>query len=175
MGTLNAGYYLDRSKQNQIRLWGSKGWMHLELTSGEPLKWYSTHPDAPRGVQLFDYQDTPSDRYRALVHAAVDFTRGQAPPPMTAEECLHLMRVIFAGYPVRRDRPNPGSGLTSGGFQPPTRGAGGTAVPTLHIPATERLAGVPIHRGSGKSPFAAGREFISVRKGRMLWDRLRPR
>ena len=98
VGTLNAGYYLDRSKQNQIRFWGSKGWMHLELTSGEPLKWYSTHPDAPRGVQLFPYQDTSSQRYRTLVHAAVDFARGQAPPPMTAEESLHLMRVIFAGY-----------------------------------------------------------------------------
>ena len=98
VGTLNAGYYLDRSKQNQIRFWGSKGWMHLELTSGEPLKWYSTHPDAPRGVQLFPYQDTSSQRYGTLVHAAVDFARGQAPPPMTAEESLHLMRVIFAGY-----------------------------------------------------------------------------
>ena len=98
VGTLNAGYYLDRSKQNQIRLWGSKGWMHLELTAGEPLKWYSTHPDAPRGVQLFPYQDTSSHRYGTLVHAAVDFARGQAPPPMTAEESLHLMRVIFAAY-----------------------------------------------------------------------------
>ncbi|MDE2929207.1 MAG: Gfo/Idh/MocA family oxidoreductase [Acidobacteriota bacterium] len=98
VGTLNAGYYLDRSKQNQIRFWGSKGWMHLELTSGEPLKWYSTHPDAPRGVQLFHYQDNSNHRYGSLVHAAVDFARGQAPPPMTAEESLHLMRVIFAGY-----------------------------------------------------------------------------
>ena len=98
VGTLNAGYYLDRSKQNQIRLWGSKGWMHLELTSGEPLKWYSTHPDAPRGVQLFYYQDNSNRRYGTLIQAAVDFTRGQAPPPMTAQECLHLMRVIFAGY-----------------------------------------------------------------------------
>ncbi len=97
VGTLNAGYYLDRFYQNQIRLWGSKGWMHLDLPSGEPLKWYSTHPDAPRGIQLFYYQDDPN-LYGTLIQAAVDFTRGQAPPPMTAEECLHLMRVIFAGY-----------------------------------------------------------------------------
>ena len=97
VGTLNAGYYLDRFYQNQIRLWGSKGWMHLDLPSGEPLKWYSTHPDAPRGVQLFYYQDDPN-LYGTLIQTAVDFTRGQAPPPMTAEECLHLMRVIFAGY-----------------------------------------------------------------------------
>ena len=98
VGTLNAGYYLDRSKQNQIRLWGSKGWMHLELTAGDPLKWYSTHPDAPRGVQLFHYQDNSSQRYGALVHSTVDFARGQAAPPMTTSECLHLMRVIFAAY-----------------------------------------------------------------------------
>ena len=97
VGTLNAGYYLDRFYQNQIRLWGSKGWMHLDLPSGEPLKWYSTHPDAPRGVQLFYYQDDPN-LYGTLIQAAVDFTRGQSPPPMTSEECLHLMRVIFAGY-----------------------------------------------------------------------------
>ena len=97
VGTLNAGYYLDRFYQNQIRLWGSKGWMHLDLPSGDPLKWYSTHPDAPREVQLFYYQDDPN-LYGTLIQTAVDFTRGKAPPPMTAEECLHLMRVIFAGY-----------------------------------------------------------------------------
>ena len=53
VGTLNTGYYLDRGYQNQIRVWGSKGWFHLDLPSGAPLKWYSTHSEAPRGIQSF--------------------------------------------------------------------------------------------------------------------------
>ena len=109
VGTLNAGYYLDRFYQNQIRLWGSKGWMHLDLPSGEPLKWYSTHPDAPRGVQLFYYQDDPQlvrnpDPGRRGFHA------GAGPAPndrrgVPASDAGDLRRL-----PVRRNRPHPGSG-----------------------------------------------------------------
>ena len=100
VGTLNTGYYLDEGYQNQVRVWGSKGWFHLDLPYGETVKWYSTHPEAPRGVQFFRYQDDPNPPYLygPLVQEAVDAALGLSEPPMTAQECLHLMRVIFAGY-----------------------------------------------------------------------------
>jgi predicted dehydrogenase len=100
VGTLNTGYYLDEDYQNQVRVWGSKGWFHLDLPYGETVKWYSTHPEAPRGVQFFQYQDDPNPPYLygPLVQEAVDAALGLSQPPMTAQECLHLMRVIFAGY-----------------------------------------------------------------------------
>jgi hypothetical protein len=59
VGTLNAGYYcVDGGKQCQIRLWGSAGWFHLELDGRpRPLRWQSSHPDAPRGEQEFEWDD----------------------------------------------------------------------------------------------------------------------
>ena len=100
VGTLNTGYYLDKDYQNQIRVWGSKGWFHLDLPYGKSVKWYSTHPDAPRGVQHFHYQDDPEPPYLygPFVQEAVDAALGLAEVPMTSQESLHLMRVIFAAY-----------------------------------------------------------------------------
>ena len=97
VGTLNAGYYLDRGYQNQIRVWGSKGWFHLDLPSGEPLKWYSTHSKSPHGIQSFTYQDDPN-LYKVLVQESVDAALGLAPAPLTTQDSLHVMKVIFAAY-----------------------------------------------------------------------------
>ena len=71
VGTLNTGYYLDRGYQNQIRVWGSEGWFHLDLPSGEPLKWYSTHAESPRGIQSFTYQDDPN-LYKVILQESID-------------------------------------------------------------------------------------------------------
>lgn len=59
LGTLNTGYYLAKGKQSQIRIWGSQGWLHLDLVARKPLEWRSTHPGAPRGVQYYSYSDEP--------------------------------------------------------------------------------------------------------------------
>ena len=43
-------------KHTQLRLWGSRGWFHLELDGRErPLRWQSDHPDAPDGEQVFEW------------------------------------------------------------------------------------------------------------------------
>ena len=59
------------------------------------------HPSrGARGVQFFQYQDDPDPPYvyGPLVQEAVDAALELSQPPMTAQECLHLMRVIFAAY-----------------------------------------------------------------------------
>ena len=97
VGTLNTGYYLDRGYQNQIRVWGSKGWFHLDLPSGAPLKWYSTHSEAPPGIQSFTYQDDPN-LYKVLVQESIDTALGLVPAPLTTRDSLQVLKVIFAAY-----------------------------------------------------------------------------
>ena len=97
VGTLNAGYYLDRDYQNQVRIWGATGWFYLDLPSGKPMEWYSTHPKAPSGVQTFDHSGDPS-LYGVLLQEIVDASRGLSPPPITGPEVLQVLKVIFAAY-----------------------------------------------------------------------------
>ncbi len=97
VGTLNTGYYLDRGYDNKIVLWGSKGWLRIDLPGNPPLKYLSTHPDAPRGVTKVP---TPSqtDDYVAITTNFLDVARGLAEPFMTTAEGLHVMKVVFAAY-----------------------------------------------------------------------------
>jgi predicted dehydrogenase len=101
VGTLHSGYYLDRNKQGQVVVWGSKGWLRFEGVTGTALEWYSIVPGVPRGIQSFSYK-TPggpgSNAYTPLVHAVVDAVRGQQDPPVTGAECLHVLGSIFALY-----------------------------------------------------------------------------
>ena len=96
-GTHNTGYYLDRGKQSEIRIWGSHGWLRLAHLEGQPLQWYSTQPGAPRGVQTFKYNDT-HEMYHLFFQEAIDAIREGTPPPITTSESLRALRVVFAAY-----------------------------------------------------------------------------
>lgn len=88
--------------QSGLTMWGSQGWLRLSAHrdregSKESFQWYSTHPQAPKGVQT----ENPTSRvggYQAFVQAAVDAARGVRPPPVTGEESLQVLKVIFAAY-----------------------------------------------------------------------------
>ena len=95
IGTLNTGYYLDKGKQLQIRIWGSKGWLLLDFRSKTPLRWYSTHPEAPRGIQEFD--DTTGG-YQPFFQEAIDAVRGKTEWPITSAESLSALKVVFGAY-----------------------------------------------------------------------------
>ena len=97
IGTLNTGYYLDRKKQTQIRIWGSQGWLHLDLISGKPIEWYSTHPDAPRGVQQYRYTDAHG-LYYLFFEDAISAALGRAKWPITSQESLRVLKIIFGAY-----------------------------------------------------------------------------
>ena len=97
VGTFNAGYYLDRGYSTLVALWGSQGWLRFDLAAATPLEWYSTRPGAPHGVQTFPYSQQP-DAYELLLKAALDASRGLAEAPITGQECLAVLQVIFAAY-----------------------------------------------------------------------------
>lgn len=101
VGTLHSGYYLDRDKQSLVTVWGSKGWLRFDGVAGTSLEWYSTAPGTPQGVQSFTHKvpDGPgSTLYAQLVAAAVNAARGPERPIVTGEECLHVLKSIFALY-----------------------------------------------------------------------------
>jgi predicted dehydrogenase len=96
-GTLNTGYYLDKGKQSEIRLWGSHGWLKLEHMERHPLQWVSTRPDAPHGIQELDYADEPG-LYDLFFQDAIDSIRNGTPPPITTSESLRALRTVFSAY-----------------------------------------------------------------------------
>lgn len=93
-GTLNTGYYLDKGNSNVIQIWGEKG--RIRFDPFAPLRWYSSHTDAPKGEQTAEYAGTDAD-YDTMMAQAVRGVSG-GPAFMTTDESLHVVRVIFAGY-----------------------------------------------------------------------------
>ena len=97
VGTFNAGYYLDRGYHNRATLWGSDGWLRLDLGTERPLEWHSTLPDAPKGVQQFS-DPKSDDVYTGMLQSAIDGARGTAPPVITTRQSLSVLKVVFAVY-----------------------------------------------------------------------------
>ena len=103
VGTFHGGYYLPGgSMQSGLTIWGSQGWVRLSAHRGpngstDSFQWCSSHPEAPKGVQT----EKPSSKvggYQAFVQAAVDSARGARPAPLTGEDSLQVLKVIFAAY-----------------------------------------------------------------------------
>jgi predicted dehydrogenase len=103
VGTFHGGYYLEGgSYQAGTTLWGSRGWIRLTGYRGpdgsnRSFQWYSTHPDAPRGVQEEEEQ-VGVNSYQLLVQAAIDSARGARSAPLTGDDCLHVLKTIFGAY-----------------------------------------------------------------------------
>ena len=103
IGTFHGGYYLQGgAMQSGLTIWGSQGWLRLSAHRGpdgsaESFQWYSTHAKAPKGVQT----ENPTSKvggYQSFVQAAVDSVRGVRPVPLTGEDSLQVLKVIFAAY-----------------------------------------------------------------------------
>ena len=97
VATLHGGYYLDRGYHNRATLWGSDGWLRLDLGTERPLEWHSTLPDAPKSVQQFS-DPKSDDVYTGMLQSAIDGARGTAPPVITTRESLSVLKVVFAVY-----------------------------------------------------------------------------
>ncbi len=103
VGTFHGGYFLKGgAMQSGVTIWGSQGWLKISGHRGpegtaESFQWLSTHPKAPTGVQT----ENPTSKvggYQAFVQAAIDGARGVGPPPLTGDDSLQVLKVIFAAY-----------------------------------------------------------------------------
>jgi predicted dehydrogenase len=95
-GTITSGYYLDRGYHSHIKIWGSSGWLQLDLHGGDPLKWYSTR-ETPAEVRMYDGPAEEAS-YTPLVKNCVRASLDLEPPPITGAECLHVLKTVFACY-----------------------------------------------------------------------------
>jgi predicted dehydrogenase len=96
-GTMTSAYYLDRGVQSHIQVWGEHGWLKLATVEEQPLQWYSTRNDKEPRVQEFTYprgQRGYADFFRSAARACA----GMEDPPMTPDECLHLLRAVYGFY-----------------------------------------------------------------------------
>jgi len=103
VGTFQGGYYLEGgSMQSGLTIWGSQGWLRMSSHRGpegstSSFQWYSTHDNAPNKIQT----ENPTSKvggYQSFVQAAIDAARGIRPAPLTGEDSLQVLKVIFAAY-----------------------------------------------------------------------------
>jgi len=100
-GTMTSGYYLDKGYHSHIKIWGEHGWLQLADVEEEPLTWYSTQETKQPRVSVF--KPPKAERgYPPFVRAAVRASAGLEPAPITGEECLHVLKTIFAFYEAAR-------------------------------------------------------------------------
>jgi predicted dehydrogenase len=96
-GTMTSAYYLDRGVQSHIQVWGEHGWLKLATVEEQPLQWYTTRDTKEPRVQEFTYP-RGGRGYTPFLRSAVRASAGLEDPPMTGDECLHLVQTVYGFY-----------------------------------------------------------------------------
>ena len=97
MGNLTSGYFLDKGKQIQIKVWGSKGWLQLDIDGAGSLKWYSTIDGTPdeKIQEGLANESSYTPFVQSCVNACID---PQFQPPITTSQSLQVLKTVFACY-----------------------------------------------------------------------------
>jgi predicted dehydrogenase len=96
-GTMHSGFYLDKGYHSHLVIWGEHGWLRCHAVEDQPLEWYSTKGTDKPQVQRFEYPKG-NRGYTPFVRATVRAGAGLEAAPITGEECLHVLKTIFAAY-----------------------------------------------------------------------------
>ncbi len=97
LGTLTSGYYLDKGYRSRLKIWGSKGWIEINLHGGEtPVRYYTT-TEANPAVRSF-VNPQPDGGYTPFVLSCVRASLGLEPPPITTAESLRVLKTVFTAY-----------------------------------------------------------------------------
>ena len=97
LGTLTSGYYLDSGYHSHIKIWGAKGWLHLEPMKEIPLQWSSTIGDKAGEIQRYDGPKDPRG-YTPFVHAAIRACAGLEEPPISNADSLDAIKTVYSIY-----------------------------------------------------------------------------
>lgn len=101
LGTINSGYHLAKGYHSGIRVWGSKGWLHLEQMLDKPLHWSETEGEQAGKIQEFTGSKNPRG-YAPFVAAAVTACAAGTEPPITTRDSLRALRTVFGIYDSAR-------------------------------------------------------------------------
>jgi predicted dehydrogenase len=97
LGSLNCGYYLDRSYHTQIRIWGSKGWLNIDSFGDPKLTWYEN--EGPKAKQLQAFEEPTEPRgYSPFVSRVVSAIARNTAPPISTQESLNTLRTVYGIY-----------------------------------------------------------------------------
>ena len=96
LGTLSSGYYTNRGKQSLIKIWGSKGWLEMDYSTGRYLQWH-LNSDKPGTIHKFEESVQPRG-YTPFVHSAIRSVLDKEPPPLDSHDSLQVLRTIYAAY-----------------------------------------------------------------------------
>ncbi len=91
LGTITSGYYTDAGYNSHIKIWGSKGWIHLEPHGPEsedefPMRYYSHAADDPEPGKVIRFHVPPQPEaggYTGWVRACVAAVMGLSSPPIS--------------------------------------------------------------------------------------------
>ncbi|MFK7777628.1 MAG: Gfo/Idh/MocA family oxidoreductase [Gimesia sp.] len=94
LGTLTAGYFMNRGYQSMIKIWGSKGWLEMVPFQDRHLEWTINH----NGKKYQFDQSVEPRGYTPAVRKAVQAAAGNGDPLLTSRESLRIIRTIYAFY-----------------------------------------------------------------------------
>lgn len=89
-GTLNTGYYLDKSFDNMVRIWCSNGWMNFNPLG--TLDWQVN------GEKPQSFQPPTEDIYPLMFESAIRTVAGLEKPFVTPRVSLAALAAVFASY-----------------------------------------------------------------------------
>jgi len=98
LGTMTSGYYTDKGYQSHIKLWGSGGWIEINLHGGEtPFRYYSTADEKPEIKTYVAPANAPTG-YTPFIGACIRAALGRNEPPVSTGDSLRIMQTIFSAY-----------------------------------------------------------------------------
>jgi predicted dehydrogenase len=97
LGTITAGYYLDKGYHSHIKIWGDNGWLHLESMKDEPLHWSVVKGENAGSVQTWKGSKEPRG-YSPFVHEAIKSCAEMSDPPISNSDSLRALKTVFSIY-----------------------------------------------------------------------------
>lgn len=93
LGSMTSGFYLDRRYHSGIKVWGSKGWLHLQQMLDKPLHWYEN------GGKVQEFAGSKQPRgYTPFMQACVAACANETDPPISTQDSLRAIKTVFAIY-----------------------------------------------------------------------------
>ena len=97
LGTVTSGYYLDSGYHSHIKIWGSQGWMHLDLMAKRPLHW--SRNVGPKAGEIQEWQGSKEPRgYTPYVEAALVACAEMTDPPISNADSLRAIKTVHSIY-----------------------------------------------------------------------------
>jgi predicted dehydrogenase len=97
LGTITAGYYLDKGYHSHIKIWGADGWLHIESMKDEPLHWYRSKGDKAGAIQTWAGEKEPRG-YTPFVNDAIKACAHMTAPPISNADSLRALKTVFSIY-----------------------------------------------------------------------------